>query len=147
MQTIIDKSQLYNHSDFSGRLILPYGYEYITLYPGGDKLHYYLLDKDNNVIFSGNDLRPSPLYPAIDCVEAVVSGLSFLTLQEGATDNEYFSNYTPEQIAFRDSFECEQINCLINDFEMYENEKDEDAKEEYRKGYEYFINNYLQTIG
>lgn len=146
MQTISDKTQIYNHSDFSGRLILPYGYEYITLFPGGDKLHYYLLDKYNNILFSGNDYKPSPLYHSIDCIAAVVCGLSFLTLQDGATDREYFINYTLEQLAFRDSWECEQINCLINDFEMYENEKDPELKEEYKEGYNYFINNYSQII-
>lgn len=142
------KQEIINHYDFSGKLTLPNGFELLTMYPGGDKLHYFLFGPDNNIIFSGSDYSPSPLYPSIDSVESVVGCLSFLTLQDGATDKEYFADYTPEQIAFRDSSVAEEINLLISDFELYYeiDRHDEDMQECIRAAKEYFTSNYTQLI-
>lgn len=142
------KQQLLSDNDFSGKLVLPHGYELYTIYKGGDKLHYYFFGMADELIFSGNDYRPSPLYPAIDSVEAVVGCLSFLTLQDGATDREYFANYTPAQLAFRDSYACEELNGLINDFEEFQYiAKDDEIAQEYCKAAkDYFYANYTQEI-
>lgn len=142
------KQQIVSHNDFSGKLVLPHGYELYTIYKGGDKLHYYFFGKADELIFSGNDYRPSPLYPAIDSVEAVVGCLSFLTLQDGDTDNEYFANYTPAQLAFSNSYECEELSMLAHDFEEYAyiDAQDEQGKEYTQAAKDYFYANYTQEI-
>jgi hypothetical protein len=132
------KQEILNSNDFSGKLTLPYGFELYTLYPGGDKLHYYFFDRDN-LLFSGKNYRPSPLYPSIDCLASVIGCLSFLTLQDGATDREYFADYTPAQIRFRDSFECEALNLLVLNFE-------DETLEQHADAVAYFTRNYTQEI-
>lgn len=107
-----------------------------------------MFDPNNNLLFSGDNYKPSLLYKSIDCVEAVVGGLSFLTLQEGATDEEYFSKYTPLQIEFRDSNQCEDLNTLINDFESgaWTAKDDEIGQEYYSAAKLYFETHYFQDI-
>lgn len=48
-------------------------------------------------IFDGEDFSPSPMHE-VDSDEAVAHLLSFLSLQPGDTDDEYFENYIPEQL-------------------------------------------------
>jgi hypothetical protein len=67
-------------------------------------------------IFKGEDYSPAPsIYrygndwntkAARKCANDL---LVFLTLQEGDTDSEYFENYTPRQLAWRDN-EAEQFS-------------------------------------
>ena len=61
-----------------------------------DKLYYEFYD-NNELIFSGDDFSPSILH-CVDSEESIFSSLSFLTLQEGDTDNEYFEKYTLHQL-------------------------------------------------
>lgn len=61
----------------------------------------YELERDGTVLFQGRDFRV-PGHVAIDSDKALESLMSFLCLQAGDTDAEFFDNYTPEQLAFRD---------------------------------------------
>lgn len=63
---------------------------------------------DGRVIFDGKDLFASPLHSP-ESLENAKALLTFLTLQEHDTDDEYFNNYTPEQLEFRDSLDCEYL--------------------------------------
>lgn len=59
----------------------------------------YELKMDDEVIFTGEDYRCSPMH-CIDSEESVNSLMGFLTLKPGDTDSEYFDNYTEVQLAF-----------------------------------------------
>ena len=68
---------------------------------GQSFIEYQLLGPDGAAIFEGSDFAGSPLH-ADDSDQTLRALLGFLTLRLGDTDREYFSEYTPEQIAFRD---------------------------------------------
>lgn len=51
------------------------------------------------VLFKGQDFCVSPL-EAIDSDTTMRTIMDFLTQRPGDTENEYFANYTPEQLAF-----------------------------------------------
>lgn len=55
--------------------------------------------RDEIVLFEGADYGCSPLH-AIDSDESLAGLISFLCLQPGDTDSEYFKDYSQEQIAF-----------------------------------------------
>lgn len=76
----------------------------------------YRLTVDGKIVFQGNDFSPSPMID-IDSDEAVASLLAFLSMGEGDTDDEYFDDYTPEQIAFRDSDLREELSLIVYDME------------------------------
>jgi hypothetical protein len=63
--------------------------------------HYVLEQTDGPVIFEGEDFS-TPGDTTYG--EAAVGVLSFLTLREGDTDDEFFAGYTPEQLAWRDAY-------------------------------------------
>lgn len=64
------------------------------------KLKYFLL-KDNKVVFNGNDYRPSPLTKEGHLSKYSAAGLlEFLFLKPGDTDEQYFEDYTEEQLQF-----------------------------------------------
>lgn len=67
---------------------------------GRRRLSYRLYD-GGKLIFEGHDFGPSPLH-ADDSDQCVAELLHFLSLEEGDTDSEYFDDYTPEQIEWRD---------------------------------------------
>lgn len=53
----------------------------------------------DELMFAGNDFSPSPMHSS-DSNEAIASLLSFLSLQPGDTDDEYFEDYTSKQLEF-----------------------------------------------
>lgn len=53
-------------------------------------------------LFVGEDYGASPMH-AIDSDDTLRGIIGFLTLKPGDTDDEYFENYTPEQMAFAES--------------------------------------------
>lgn len=65
--------------------------------------YHYLLTHDDRVIFEGHDLW-SGCDDDIDYGKAVRGILGFLTLRPGDVESDYFADYTPEQIAWRDEF-------------------------------------------
>lgn len=50
-------------------------------------------------LFEGED-HGCPLHTAIDSDDAVRSIMTFLTLRPGDTDEEFFGDYTPEQLEY-----------------------------------------------
>jgi len=63
--------------------------------------HVTRLKGENRVIFKGEDYRPGAC-TAIDSLKSVYGLLSFLAVGRGDTDEDFFKDYTPEQIAWRD---------------------------------------------
>ena len=54
---------------------------------------------------------------SIDSDQAVAALMGFLTLKPGDTDREYFDAYTPEQLAWAQSYEPELLEMeVINRF-------------------------------
>jgi hypothetical protein len=68
-------------------------------YMAKTRLGYQLMASDTGVIFRGEDFSASPCH-AIDSEECVRALLGFLSLRPGDTDDSYFEEYTPEQMAF-----------------------------------------------
>lgn len=81
---------------------------------GHEMVRYIFSDPKGTMIFAGDDFGASPLHDA-EGDKSAKSLLAFLTLRDGDTDAEYFANYTPAQIAFRDSFDCEQLQLYTLD--------------------------------
>lgn len=77
---------------------------------------YEFINPDGVILFEGEDLGASPLHDP-EGMETAKALLSFLTLKKGDTDEEYFDNYTPEQLAFSESFDCEQLQAYTWDDE------------------------------
>ena len=75
---------------------------------------YELRDPAGQVLFRGADFGPSPMYA--DDADATLRALcGFLLLRPGDTDRDYFAEYTPEQLAFAESSECENLAWLYCD--------------------------------
>jgi hypothetical protein len=71
-------------------------------------LGYRLTSPEGAVLFEGDDYSPVPSL-AIDSDESLRGLCGFLFLRPGDTDDEYFENYTPEQLEFARSSECEAL--------------------------------------
>ena len=50
-------------------------------------------------------------------IEAALLAFSAVTMQEMDTDSEYFADYTPQEIAWRDSKACEYLGYEVSDVE------------------------------
>lgn len=84
---------------------------------GKHRLQYYLIAPDTGyIIFQGNDFFTSPLHKPIS-MDSALSLMSFLTCRPSDTDDDYFKDYTPDQLRFAQSAECEQLACTISDLE------------------------------
>ena len=92
---------------------------------GRDRLAYRLLD-EGKVIFEGDEFGPSPSF-AWDSDDSVMALLSFLTLQPGDTDEEYFQDYTPEQLEWIAGDSAEELRMRKYDLE-YPDDAKEDAR-------------------
>lgn len=99
---------------------------YLT-YIGLDKVQYTFFWK-GNLLFSGKDYKPAALYN-YDSLECIAGLLAFLCLQSGGVAADYFKDYTPAQIEWRDSTDCETLSYTITDFEDDSNEGFAQAKE------------------
>jgi hypothetical protein len=66
---------------------------------GKSILEYQFQGPDGKVLFEGSDFACSPMH-GIDSDESVRALLGFLTLRPGDTDDEYFEDYTQEQLDF-----------------------------------------------
>jgi len=84
---------------------------------GQHQIRYVFEDPKGNILFEGDDYGASPM-DAIDSDETVRGLLGFLTLQPGDTDEEYFADYTEEQMDFAET-EAE-------DLQMWSMEGDEE---------------------
>lgn len=96
-------------------------------YEGKVYLKYKFYDHDyvHFPIFEGEVFSPSPVIEPLS-VDSVIGLLGFLPLQEGDTDEEYFDNYTELQLYWSQGNNCEELACLVAD---YQNDKEEAIKE------------------
>lgn len=100
-----------------------------TLHRGGPQQRLaYVFRQDGNVIFRGADFGCSPMN-AIDSAECIIALLGFLSLQDGDTDDDYFADYTPEQLEWRDEY-AEALS-------MYALDGDKETLTEVRNGMRY----------
>ena len=103
-----------------------------------NRLNYsYLLKWNDKPIFCTDDYSPSPLHE-VNSVDAIVGLLGFLCVQDGDVEEDYFKSYTKEQIAFRDSNDCENLNCIISDFEDSGSEYYQESLETLTKGFKQY---------
>jgi len=86
-------------------------------YMSQHRLRYLMADREGRVLFEGADFGCSPMH-AIDSDECLRALLGFLTLKPGDTDDEYFSNYTKDQMAFAEG-DAEELSLWAIDEEMY----------------------------
>lgn len=66
----------------------------------------YAVTTPTGVKFIGTQFRPAPS-DLKNKVKILDSLLVWITLKPGDTDKEYFDSYTPEQMAWSQSFACE----------------------------------------
>lgn len=77
-------------------------------------IKYELRDPAGEVLFAGDDFRPSPMHA--DDADATLRALcGFLFLRPGDTDAEYFADYTARQRAFAASSDCERLAFLYSE--------------------------------
>lgn len=76
---------------------------------------HYRFDTDGEVIFQGEDFRPSA-FDAWDSYTSVLGLLGFLTLLPGDTDAEYFADYTPEQMEWAEEY-AEGLSVLLYNYQ------------------------------
>ncbi len=88
----------YKYNGYSLTLRNTYNYDSY----GKAIIRYVFRAPDNEIIFMGSDFHASPMNKPEGKASAGEL-LGFLTLQKGDTDSEYFDNYTPRQLAFRDN--------------------------------------------
>lgn len=87
---------------------------YDRVAPFESKKQAYQLKQGGKLLFSGEDFGPAPMH-CIDSDHAVEALMSFLTLRPGDTDEDYFKNYTPEQLAFCDEH-AEALSACVQDW-------------------------------
>ena len=81
---------------------------------GKARIAYTFAKHDDTLLFYGKDLFASPMHTpeGLDTAKAL---LTFLTCQPGDVEEDYFENYTAEQMEFAKSFECEQLSLHTED--------------------------------
>lgn len=80
---------------------------------GQHQLRYEFRNPDGSVLFEGADYGVAPAH-AVDSDAALLGLLAFLTLKPGDTDSDYFEDYTPEQMSWATSSECESLSCDVS---------------------------------
>lgn len=63
----------------------------------------WLLDRNKHTVFAGEDFHCSPLH-ATDSDETMKAIMDFVTLKPGDTDDDYFKDYTQEQLDFVEQY-------------------------------------------
>lgn len=94
---------------------------------GGPMVSYELLYKNYSeaktyvTLAYGNDFKPSPLHNIYD-TQTMVSFLSFMCVNFGDTDKEYFIRHTPEHTQWLQTTDRDEINMYAGDFDFKESE-------------------------
>jgi len=83
---------------------------------------YMLHDSKGKVVFSGEDYSPGAC-TAIDSDESIAGLLGFLSCGECDVEEDYFADYTSEQLAYRDEY-AEELSLYSMD--------DEDERPEFK---------------
>lgn len=78
---------------------------------GERKYRYTFSTPTQKNLFAGSDLRMGIFHTPENSVDAARTLLNFLTMRPGDIEKEYFDKYTPEQLAWANSNECEQLQC------------------------------------
>lgn len=79
----------------------------------------YTFRQNNAVLFIGDDFHTPGFYDPVS-KKSAMSLMGFFTLVEGDTDDDYFEGYTEDQIDFRESLDCQELQ---SDVYNYENKK------------------------
>ena len=77
--------------------------------------NYVLKNPDKKILFDGADFSVS--YRWYKWKENAMSLMGFLTCKQGDVDAEYFKDYTPDQLAFTESMDCEELSLMVYDYE------------------------------
>ena len=104
--------------DISGAEITLQTWETVTRFNTGQYKLRYELTCNGKVIFSGDDYGCAPS-EAVDSDESLRGLLGFLSLQPGDTDDEYFDDYTKDQMAFAESYGEELSLYALKEEEEY----------------------------
>jgi hypothetical protein len=84
-------------------------------YVNGRLTYVYKMFHNNELIFSGNDYSIGMTNNGI--LDHLMGLAGFLTLKPGDTDDEYFENYTPDQMEWALSSDCEELSGLVSAYE------------------------------
>lgn len=76
----------------------------------------YKLRDGGRLVFRGEDFCGTPMYVS-GGNESVAALLSFLALQPGDTDREYFDAYTPQQMEWATSGRAEELSMIAMEME------------------------------
>lgn len=80
---------------------------------GRDRVAYTFGRVGEPPIFTGDDFGPSPMDDPLG-YRSALSLMTFLTLRPGDTDRDYFDAYTPAQLVWAQSDECEYLQCEVS---------------------------------
>ena len=80
---------------------------------------YVLRNPDKKILFHGKDFSAPNGHT---WKENAMSLMGFLTLRKGDTDDEYFNNYTDDQLAFSESNDNDELQMMVYDYDT-RNEK------------------------
>lgn len=78
-------------------------------------------------LFIGDEFKPSATH-SWDTLECAVDLLEWFTLQTGDIENDYFKNYTPFQIKWRDSMYAENLRMYALCFNNHEHDEKNEAE-------------------
>lgn len=81
---------------------------------GKNIIGYRFWDASGALLWDAEDFACSPMH-AIDSDDCLRGILGFLTLRIGDTDPEYFESYTPDQMAWSQSSDCEYLSLYAMD--------------------------------
>lgn len=90
-----------------------------TGYGKGRSLYRYTMTVNGELIFKGDDYGTSPMFDA-HSLDSLIGLLGFLTVKPGDTDDEYFEDYTQEQLDFVNSDLCDELSTIVYDHESGE---------------------------
>lgn len=122
-----------NDNFLCGLELKKYNFNVYLTYRGGENVQYHAF-LNNELLFTGEDYKPSPLIMQ-DSLEAVVSLLGFLCVQPGQTDPAYFAKYSDKQLDWAASHSAELLNIEISDFDYEDGDYHTDAVEYFEKAF------------
>ena len=127
-------------NSFISRIKLPY-YKFETFildevsYKGERVTLSFVSYWNGKKLFEGKDFSINSSLHRVSSLDTMVSLIGFLAIKPGDTDDEYFKDYTPFQHEWANSFDCEQLQILLYDYEDKNSEYYNKAKKELTKGF------------
>lgn len=120
-----------NEKNIQCRMRLPDLHIDLYLYQEAAGMYYQCFFK-NKLLFSGNQVRPSILYPPYKIKYTLVV-LEAITLQPGDTDREHFNDYTPERLAWCQTMECQLLKLQVFNYMDGSKEQKDEAQEYFQQ--------------